>query len=110
MNDQQKRVAIFNKVWQACDTFRGVIDPAQYKDYILTMLFVKYLCDIHKSRTTEFEKNTRGMRFAYIGRSTESVLSSRILKSETVVEKWRTPSRPCSTTYTNGATGLISVN
>jgi type I restriction enzyme M protein len=46
MNDQQKRDVIFNKVWQACDTFRGVIDPAQYKDYILTMLFVKYLSDI----------------------------------------------------------------
>ena len=25
-------------VWKACDTFRGVIDPSQYKDYILTML------------------------------------------------------------------------
>ena len=60
MNDQQKRVAIFNKVWQACDTFRGVIDPAQYKDYILTMLFVKYLSDIHKSKKAEFEKKYKG--------------------------------------------------
>ena len=56
MNDEQKRLAIFNKVWQACDTFRGVIDPAQYKDYILTMLFVKYLSDIHKSRQSELEE------------------------------------------------------
>ncbi|MBW1694173.1 MAG: type I restriction-modification system subunit M N-terminal domain-containing protein, partial [Deltaproteobacteria bacterium] len=56
MNDEQKRLAIFNKVWQACDTFRGVIDPAQYKDYILTMLFVKYLSDIHKSRRAELEE------------------------------------------------------
>ena len=55
MNDQQKRDAIFNKVWQACDTFRGVIDPAQYKDYILTMLFVKYLSDIRKSKEAAFE-------------------------------------------------------
>ena len=56
MNDQQKRDVIFNTVWRACDTFRGVIDPAQYKDYILTMLFVKYLSDIHKSKLAEFEK------------------------------------------------------
>lgn len=35
-------------VWKACDSFRGVIDPAQYKDYILTMLFVKYISDVHK--------------------------------------------------------------
>ncbi len=60
MNDQQKRNGIFNKVWQACDTFRGVIDPAQYKDYILTMLFVKYLSDIHKSRMAELEKKYKG--------------------------------------------------
>jgi len=60
MNDQQKRDAIFNTVWRACDTFRGVIDPAQYKDYILTMLFVKYLSDIYKSKRAEFEKKFRG--------------------------------------------------
>jgi type I restriction enzyme M protein len=32
--------------WDACDAFRGVLDPAQYKDYILVMLFVKYISDI----------------------------------------------------------------
>jgi type I restriction enzyme M protein len=60
MNDEQKRDVIFNTVWRACDTFRGVIDPAGYKDYILTMLFVKYLSDIHKSKLAEFEKKYRG--------------------------------------------------
>ena len=60
MTDKQKRDAIFNVVWQACDTFRGVIDPAQYKDYILTMLFVKYLSDIRKSKQAEFEKKYKG--------------------------------------------------
>ena len=59
-SDQQKRNGIFNKVWQACDTFRGVIDPAQYKDYILTMLFVKYLSDIHKAKTKAHEKKYKG--------------------------------------------------
>ena len=60
MNEQQKREIIFNKVWQACDTFRGVIDPAQYKDYILTMLFVKYLSDIHQSKRVAYEKKYKG--------------------------------------------------
>ncbi|MBB3841859.1 type I restriction enzyme M protein [Runella defluvii] len=41
---------INNAVWKACDTFRGVIDPSQYKDYILTFLFVKYLSDLWKDR------------------------------------------------------------
>ena len=56
MNEQQRKTEIFNVVWRACDTFRGVIDPAQYKDYILTMLFVKYLSDIRKYKLAEFEK------------------------------------------------------
>ncbi|WP_207509932.1 type I restriction-modification system subunit M [Telluribacter humicola] len=42
--------AINAAVWRACDTFRGVIDPAQYKDYILTFLFLKYLSDLWKDR------------------------------------------------------------
>ena len=33
-------------VWKACDTFRGTIDATQYKDYVLTMLFVKYVTDV----------------------------------------------------------------
>ena len=60
MNDDQVRDEIFNVVWKACDTFRGVIDPAQYKDYILTMLFVKYLSDIRKSRLAEYEEKYKG--------------------------------------------------
>jgi len=60
MNDQQRRNGVFNKVWQACDTFRGVIDPAQYKDYILTMLFVKYLSDIYKSKAAELGEKYKG--------------------------------------------------
>lgn len=37
-------------VWSACDTFRGIINPQQYMDYILTMLFLKYVSDIYKER------------------------------------------------------------
>ncbi len=41
-------------LWRACDTFRGAIDPAQYKDYILTMLFVKYLSDLTRDKREEY--------------------------------------------------------
>ncbi len=41
-------------IFKACDTFRGVIDPSLYKDYILTMLFVKYVCDVYKSKLNEY--------------------------------------------------------
>jgi len=51
---------INNVAWRACDTFRGTIDPAQYKDYILVMLFVKYLADVWKDKKEEFEKEYKG--------------------------------------------------
>lgn len=44
---------INDAVWKACDTFRGSIDPSVYKDYVLTMLFIKYLSDVHDDK---FEK------------------------------------------------------
>ncbi len=43
-------------VWRACDSFRGAVDPTEYKNYILTMLFIKYLSDLYKDRKVEYEK------------------------------------------------------
>lgn len=47
-------------VWNACDTFRGVIDPSQYKDYILTMLFLKYVSDVSKAKYNEYLERYEG--------------------------------------------------
>ena len=33
-------------LWRACDTFRGTVDPSEYKNYILVMLFIKYISDV----------------------------------------------------------------
>lgn len=40
-------------VWAACDTFRGTVDPSIYKDFILTMLFLKYISDVHRDKVAE---------------------------------------------------------
>lgn len=47
-------------VWKACDTFRGIIDPSQYKDYILTMLFLKYVSDVYKDKYAAYIKKYKG--------------------------------------------------
>jgi type I restriction enzyme M protein len=47
-------------LWQAADTFRGKIDSSTYKDYILTMLFVKYLSDTYKEKVEEYTKRYDG--------------------------------------------------
>jgi type I restriction enzyme M protein len=47
---------IENIVWRACDTFRGAIDPSEYKNYILTMLFLKYLSDLTKETREHYSQ------------------------------------------------------
>lgn len=50
MSNKIKSEDINRIIWQACDTFRGVIDPSQYKDYILVMLFLKYVSDTYTEK------------------------------------------------------------
>ena len=42
-------------VWDACDTFRGTVDPSIYKDYVLTMLFLKYVSDVWQDHYEEYK-------------------------------------------------------
>ena len=42
-------------VWNACDTFRGTVDPSIYKDYVLTMLFLKYISDVWQDHYDRYE-------------------------------------------------------
>lgn len=56
MNGKIDQKDINNAAWAACDTFRGVVDPAQYKDYILVMLFVKYISDAWKDHYEKYRK------------------------------------------------------
>jgi len=45
-----KKSEIYNDLWKSCDEFRGGMDPSQYKDYILSILFVKYISDKYKNQ------------------------------------------------------------
>lgn len=60
MSEKLTQETINKKVWNACDTFRGTIDAGQYKDYILTMLFIKYITDVHKEKKEEYLKKYNG--------------------------------------------------
>jgi type I restriction enzyme M protein len=44
--DAAKQSEINSILWRACDTFRGTVDPSEYKNYILVMLFIKYISDV----------------------------------------------------------------
>ncbi|NVK44358.1 MAG: type I restriction-modification system subunit M [Oceanospirillaceae bacterium] len=40
-----KKSQLYTSLWEGCDALRGGMDASQYKDYVLTMLFVKYISD-----------------------------------------------------------------
>jgi type I restriction enzyme M protein len=40
---------LYSSLWKSCDELRGGMDASQYKDYILTLLFVKYVSDKAKA-------------------------------------------------------------
>lgn len=46
--------------WKACDTFRGVVDPSDYKNYILVMLFWKYISDLWRDRREHYTAEYKG--------------------------------------------------
>ncbi len=40
-----KKSELYNSLWKSCDELRGGMDASQYKDYVLVLLFVKYVSD-----------------------------------------------------------------
>jgi type I restriction enzyme M protein len=43
-----KKTELYSSLWASCDELRGGMDASQYKDYVLTMLFMKYVSDKFK--------------------------------------------------------------
>lgn len=44
-----KKSELYSTLWKSCDELRGGMDASQYKDYVLVMLFVKYVSDKKKA-------------------------------------------------------------
>jgi type I restriction enzyme M protein len=43
-----KKTELYSSLWASCDNLRGGMDASQYKDYVLTLLFMKYVSDKYK--------------------------------------------------------------
>ena len=54
-----KKSELYSLLWEACNKLRGGVEPSRYKDYVLVLLFFKYVSDRYKGRRfAEFTVNT----------------------------------------------------
>src|SRR5690554_3955737 len=53
-----KKSELYSLLWDACNKLRGGVEPSRYKDYVLVLLFFKYVSDRYKGqRFAEFTVN-----------------------------------------------------
>jgi type I restriction enzyme M protein len=48
-----KKSQLYSSIWQGCDELRGGMDASQYKDYVLVLLFVRYVSDKYASKANQ---------------------------------------------------------
>lgn len=58
-----KKSELYSSLWASCDELRGGMDASQYKDYVLTLLFVKYISDKYKGKKFSAIKVPEGASF-----------------------------------------------
>lgn len=58
-----KKSELYSSLWASCDELRGGMDASQYKDYVLTMLFIKYVSDKYSGDPMSLIEVPKGASF-----------------------------------------------
>jgi type I restriction enzyme M protein len=59
-----KKSELYSSLWSSCDELRGGMDASQYKDYVLTLLFMKYVSDKYAGKPDAIIEVPKGGSFA----------------------------------------------
>jgi type I restriction enzyme M protein len=59
-----KKSQLYSSIWQGCDALRGGMDASQYKDYVLVLLFVRYVSDKYGGQEDEVVVVPKGGSFS----------------------------------------------
>lgn len=78
-----KKSELYSMLWEACNKLRGGVEPARYKDYVLVLLFHKYVSDRYKGQPyamynitdeTSFDALTRAKGKPDIGERVDKII------------------------------------
>jgi type I restriction enzyme M protein len=58
-----KKSELYSSLWKSCDELRGGMDASQYKDYVLVLLFMKYVSDRYESKEDALIEIPKGGSF-----------------------------------------------
>lgn len=58
-----KKSELYSSLWKSCDELRGGMDSSQYKDYVLVLLFIKYVSDKYAGKTRSLIEIPEGGSF-----------------------------------------------
>jgi type I restriction enzyme M protein len=75
-----KKSDLYRSLWQSCDELRGGMDASQYKDYVLTLLFMKYVTDRSERRDSLIDVPEGGSFSDMVAAIGDSEIGERINK------------------------------
>ena len=84
-----KKSELYSSLWKACDELRGGIEPAAYKDYVLVLLFIKYISDKYAGHPYAEITVPEGASFADLVKLKGSSDIGDKIKSLVLVKKWK---------------------
>ena len=62
-----KKSELYSSLWASCDELRGGMDASQYKDYVLVLLFIKYVSDKYAGQKDVLFTVPEGIRCCWAG-------------------------------------------
>ena len=64
-----KKSELYSSLWRSCDELRGGMDASQYKDYVLTLLFMKYVSDKYAGKPDAHHRRAQGRQLRRHGQA-----------------------------------------
>ena len=96
-----KKSELYSSLWSSCDELRGSMDASQYKDYVLVLLFVKYVSDKYAGRADATIVIPDGASFAdMVAPRANPTSATKLINASSARSRRRTGSPTCRTSTT----------